>query len=75
MQYVNTRELSDTLRRNGFKTAAGKVKDFTRRAQPQHIAAKLDQWKNWEAADGWPWPQWDRVSEKDWHAIREQCEW
>ena len=73
MTYVNTRELSETLRRNGFKEAAKKVRQFTTRSKPQHIEAKLSQWKVWEASNGWPWPQWDRKSDKDWYAIRESC--
>ena len=74
MQFINTRELEETLRRNGFKDAARAVKRFSSRSKPQHIKAKLEQWKQWEASDGWPWaPKWERKSDKDWYAIRESC--
>ena len=66
-------ELRATLKRNGFREAAKAVRRFAAKAKPHHIGAKLEQWSLWEGHQGWPWPQWDRKSEKDWYSLRHEC--
>lgn len=64
--------LQRILMRHGFTEAAEAVKDMS--PYPKHLKQKIALWEAWEKDGCWPWPQWDRTSEKDWYAIRHQCE-